>query len=264
MGRDGQHTGTRRDRADVYDDDLHGPRGWKRTHRRPALRGLTGFFGAVYRKGGTLVIAFRGSEGFNDDFIRDWLVNDVAILSKRIPIPQAVEAGSFARDAVEAAGRKSVVYITGHSLGGALAQIVAGNLDGTIGVTFNAPGVRDRALSALRSWSNAAKVLNLRAEGDPVSKFGDHVGSEPVTLRNSNAPTLAGTAVKVYASMTLGLAIGLKSRNAGVAVGMAAASAGAAVGEAVKHVAQAHTMDAVLACLRNNPIARKTPELLLA
>lgn len=261
---------------DVYADAGSGPPGWVRVQRsRAPLAGLTGFYGASYRRGETLVVAFRGSEGFGDDAIRDWLVNDAAILSRFIPIAQVAEAQGFATNAITdaAAGgaRPRHVYVVGHSLGGALAQIAAGNMAACVGVSFNAPGVRDHAFAATRAWTNADRVLNLRAVGDPVSAFGRHVGTGPLDLANPNAPTLGGTAVRVLNGIATGLFVGLQAGlpaagAAGLAGSLALGIAGGGreLAGAAGDVAAAHKMNAVLAGLRNNPIGRRRPETVLA
>jgi pimeloyl-ACP methyl ester carboxylesterase len=247
---------------DVYLDLSAGPQGWTRHNARAPLGGLTGFFGASYQRRDTLVVAFRGSEKPGDDFFRDWLVNDLAIASRWIPIPQIAEAEIFARDAVLAARpTPRHIVIVGHSLGGALAQVTAGNMGGSLGVTFNAPGVRDHAWAYARAWANESQVLNLRVQGDPVSRFGRHVGRAPLVLANSNAPTTSGTAVRVLQGIAHGLFVGLQtgSPQVGLAMGLTGG-----IGGAVMQSAQAHLMNAVLASLRNNPLARRSPATLLA
>jgi nucleoid-associated protein YgaU len=65
--------------------------------------------------------------------------------------------------------------IIGHSLGGAVAQLVATNFSSRINevVTFNSPGIRDSEVSRYRSQSTYNKVTHYITEGDVVSFGGD-------------------------------------------------------------------------------------------
>lgn len=251
---------------DVYSDSTHGPSGWERHNSRAPLAGLTGFYGARYVQGRTLVIAFRGSEKPGDDFIRDWLINDIAIAARVIPVPQVTEAMGFAEDAIlSARPAPTSIYITGHSLGGGLAQIVAGSIGSTIGVSFNAPGMADHVSSLFRARPNEDQVLNLRVAGDPVSKVGRHIGRPPIELANENCPTTVGTAVNVLTGIADGLFVGLRTGGHPVAMlALGAAGGGQALAGAAMELAKAHLMNAVLACLRNNPLALRDPATLLS
>ncbi len=251
----------------VYYNQPTAPPGWERVNSKAPIKGITGFFGASYRhlKTKAFVIAFRGSEKPGDDAIRDWVVNDVAILSKMIPIAQVAEAEMFA--AKEAGAVQGTVYITGHSLGGALAQIVAGNRKGALGVTFNAPGVRDHLFARTRSWSNGAGVVNIRVDGDPVSAYGQHVGQAPITIGTSGITSAMSGAVQVMNSCMHGLFTGLSTGNPYFAMANATASgmgtAGGLAVDTLKKAGTAHTMGAVFAALHRNPIADRTAEALL-
>jgi hypothetical protein len=248
--------------GDCYKDNSTNCGQWIRIQDTPPLGGITGFFGAAYAGGDggrELVIAFRGSEGPGADFIRDWVVNDVAIASSCIPIIQVGEAELFARSLVGLVSARKY-YVVGHSLGGALAQIVAGNLAGTIGLSFNAPGVMGHVWALSRRWINAAANWNIRADGDPVSKVGEHVGHEPITIGSSGISSMLAEALTVYQGINSGLFVGLASGVPQLALVTAAVGgAGAVVGIAKKSIA-AHQIGAIMAGLKDNPIANLRPE----
>ena len=243
---------------DVYLDHSKGSGGWHRITNRPANGGQTGFFGASYRKGNVMIIAFRGSE--KKDFGRDWIVNDGAILSKAAPLPQIHEAENFTASVLTSAGHKTIVYILGHSLGGALAQVVAGHRGGLTGVTFNAPGMRDHMFNGHPKWGNAGHIVNLRAQKDPVSRFGKHIGKGPVAIRDSNAG--GGHHPHVFHCHGGNPFVGFLHQ-----VDAALHNAGDAVAQAgtnIMNTFKSHTMTSVLLDLSHDPIASRTPEQLLA
>jgi len=121
------------------------------------------------------ILAFAGT-----DSLWDTLVDDVAIARGQVP-PQAKRAIQIARS--QSGGSKT--YLTGHSLGGALAIIAAAHT-GQAAVTFNAPGVMDSCvrsavshsqnglqsiIAAVRRCISGKRILNVRIQGDPVSSM---------------------------------------------------------------------------------------------
>ena len=110
-------------------------------------------------------------------------------------MPQALlDANTFALDVKQYLAQHNLgtnlIYLTGHSLGGAEAENVAyiinpgGNMSG---VTFGAPG--DPALQAPAQASN---FINYVDYGDPVVNFGSHFGTvlHVGTSSNNGVPTL--------------------------------------------------------------------------
>ena len=237
---------------DVYQDRSTGCGPWHRINSRPPADGIAGFFGASYRNGNVLVLAFRGSE--TNDVARDWIVNDFAILSKVLPLPQIREAEHFTAATLASIGSSVSVYIAGHSLGGALTQVVAGGRAHVTGVTFNAPGMADHHFQDHARFANAAHIVNLRAEGDPVSKFGKLIGKGPITVPHGHG----GNAARVYRSHGGGVFAGIVSH---VASGVDRANH---VTKAVLHGADAHSMTKFIADIAAAPIGKQTPEQLLA
>jgi hypothetical protein len=136
-----------------------------------------GFYAALYRRqpDGPRVLAFRGT----DEFWTDGLLDDASIAAGGVP-PQAAAAFQVARDAK----LPDNSFLTGHSLGGALA-ILAGARLGLPVVTFNAPGVMDSCVAAnatypgtfgaivdaVASCFTGRRMWNIRIPADPVSSL---------------------------------------------------------------------------------------------
>ena len=114
----------------VYNDDPQMD-GWARVGFRPSGAGLTDAFqGVAFRSGHEVVFAFKGTSNGRD------AVAD-AKLGVGMNTYQYACAGEFVTHTPVGGCNVSV---TGHSLGGAIAQII-GNRHRLPFVTFNAPGV---------------------------------------------------------------------------------------------------------------------------
>jgi pimeloyl-ACP methyl ester carboxylesterase len=199
----------------VYDGVAVGE--WKPKSIRKAWEGLLvdGLQAAHYRRGSESVIAFRGTN-------LSWrLISSAQDLLADLTLGSGMNSGYF-RAAENFVSKESCgpdVVLCGHSLGGAIAQIV-GNRMGLRFATFNAPGV---AVWASRNISEAnpvmlgirtvgmiasavadpfqagrdvasamrvARGLNVRLSSDRVSKYGIHYGA--VIDVASIAPESAG------------------------------------------------------------------------
>src|SRR5262245_42567634 len=115
----------------VYDTDPVVD-GWRRMGFRPSGSGLTvAFQGAAVQKGREVVFAFKGTSQARD-----------AIADFKLGVGMSTYEYSSAMDFVQSVHvyRDSRVSVCGHSLGGAIAQIVGKRLRLPF-VTFNAPGV---------------------------------------------------------------------------------------------------------------------------
>ncbi len=115
----------------VYRDD---PRveGWDRVALRPSGEGLLDAFqGAAFQRGTEVVFAFKGTSQKRD------AAADVQLAIGMNSV-QYSDAMAFVRATRVNPGAS--VLLCGHSLGGAIAQVV-GNRLGLRFVTFNAPGV---------------------------------------------------------------------------------------------------------------------------
>lgn len=157
---------------DVYKD--HGaPPGFTRlsddpSNLPPRLRGrfhdpASGFDGALYRTPeGGLVLAYRGTE---PNKVNDWTTD----------LKQAAGLQSDQYDeAVDLAHRVQASYpgekieITGHSLGGGLAQ-VASSATGYRATTFNAAGINDATFARYNALPSDVKSQNYTVQGEALT-----------------------------------------------------------------------------------------------
>jgi len=101
----------------------------------------SGYQGTIYQSegddAGAVVVAHRGTE-FGREMLRDVIATGGGMLLRGVNV-QADDAIAFTERALALAGGAATVTVTGHSLGGCLAQITAHAL-GLGGETFNAYG----------------------------------------------------------------------------------------------------------------------------
>lgn len=185
----------------VYNNPPDAPPGWAVDAKLLGTVQGWNLQAAVYEKqGGGTAVAFRGTnvEG-TASTIQDVL--DDVNLGLGWNLPRYREAEHFMRHVV---GKPGVV-ITGHSLGGAIAQVIGNRLRLRI-ATFNAPGVGTIATRNLsdanpimfgvraigttasaaaypgQAWSDMKSAfhplqgINVRLDGDVVSQIGSHYG----------------------------------------------------------------------------------------
>ncbi len=136
--------------------------------------------GAYAGNDGVGVVAFRGSRE-----LEDWKGANLEIARRRMPERQVGSALAFFAPAHRALARAGCTryLVIGHSLGGALAAVVAAAVTWVPvkGVTFNAPGLAEFTGSETGSGfalgqPNADNVTNFRARDDVVSRWGQHIG----------------------------------------------------------------------------------------
>ena len=163
-------------------------------HRRNPLNG---YQGTLYRRvdSGELVVAHRGSE----QLARDVLLTDAGMLLARINL-QAGDAIALTRHALAVAGKTAresgqappTVSVTGHSLGGTLAQISAHHFN-LGGHTFNAYGA---AGLGYRIAAGGQRVLNHAMAIDPISAAAPHYGQLRLYATAQDIRVLHGLAAK--------------------------------------------------------------------
>lgn len=156
----------------------------------------TGYQGTIYQcvDGGAIVVAHRGTE-FERERWHDLIKTDGAMVLTRMNL-QAGDAIALTRRAreisLEAAvetGNAPEVTVTGHSLGGTLAQITAHYYD-LRGETFNAYG----AASLNRQIpEGGSRVLNHVLAADTVSSASPHYGQIRIYAQEREIGMLRGT-----------------------------------------------------------------------
>ena len=142
----------------------------------------TGFQATAYRTidRSEVIIAYRGTE-FNREPVRDGAVDAAMVLAGVNPQLGASEV--FTREVlqkVQEADKGKLTHtrvaVTGHSLGGTLAQLNAAKF-GLDGHTFNAYGAQNLAPDL---HEGRGRIVNHCRAGDPVCAAADHIGTVKV------------------------------------------------------------------------------------
>ena len=150
---------------------------------------ITGYQGTVFQRvdTGQVIVAHRGTEAVGHD-----VATDLAMVAARTNL-QAPEAIALTSRAIEHAksdsdrrGTPSDVIVTGHSLGGALAQVTAHHFD-LKGETFNAYGA---ASLSRRIPEGGGSVINHVMANDPVSAASPHYGEVRMYAKQNEIDTL--------------------------------------------------------------------------
>ncbi|MCG8696546.1 MAG: T9SS type A sorting domain-containing protein [Bacteroidales bacterium] len=133
------------------------------------------FYAALYRNVYTnqYVLSYRGTEAFS---FFDWVTDLNQALSDLLNIPteQYTHAVNFAREVKREFGWENVI-LTGHSLGGGLAQTAA-LATGLRAVCFEAAGITKNTLkhyiiTPIKLNRNKKKILHVNVRWDPLSDF---------------------------------------------------------------------------------------------
>lgn len=136
-----------------------------------------GYQGMIFQRAdtGEIIVVHRGTE----EIIKDGALTDGAMMLSRVN-PQAQDAIELTERAIQYAERSARDYgghtpevtVTGHSLGGTLAQIT-GHHFGLRGETFNAYGA---ASLGYRIDKGGDSILNHVMAGDTISAASPHLG----------------------------------------------------------------------------------------
>lgn len=153
-----------------YKDSIHYEKnGWKHDYiKQTSIFDLTksGFFGASFTNANSVIIVFRGT----DNDISDWVFNNPCFVFECKPTQYDV-AYKFAKYIIEELHPTKDIVITGHSLGGALAQlvgiafslpVVSFDSPGTLGIAeymFNSHQVESNKITAYVSTPNGANIV---------------------------------------------------------------------------------------------------------
>ncbi|HDS1037431.1 TPA: DUF2974 domain-containing protein [Stenotrophomonas maltophilia] len=151
---------------------------------------LNGYQGTIYQRvdTGEIVVAHRGTE----QLVRDGLLTDAGMVLTRHNL-QANDALELTRRALEYAkkegrdlGHAPEVTVTGHSLGGTLAQISAHHFN-LKGETFNAYGAVSLSYRIPEGGDN---LINHVMAADPVSSASQHFGQVRMYATQKEIDTL--------------------------------------------------------------------------
>lgn len=156
----------------------------------------SGYQGAIYQRKdtGDIVVAHRGTE-FGREPLKDAIQADGGMVAN-LTNAQADDALALTRKAIALASRNVDRYhptpevtVTGHSLGGALAQITAHHFD-LRGETFNAYGA---AGLGYRIPEGGDRVVNHVMAGDFVSAASKHYGQVRIYAQPSEITAIVGS-----------------------------------------------------------------------
>ncbi|MFW5331728.1 hypothetical protein [Hydrogenophaga sp. ZJX-1] len=154
----------------------------------------TGYQGTIYQRAdtGAIIVAHRGTE-FDREAFKDGLLADGGMVLSRsnLQTPDAIalvrQAMVFSRSRADEFGVSQLpITVTGHSLGGTLAQVTAHHFD-LRGETFNAYGATSLGL---RIPAGGSSVTNHVMAGDLVSAASAHYGQVKVHATAQEIQTL--------------------------------------------------------------------------
>ena len=140
-----------------------------------------GFNAVVYQNGQDVVLSFEGTSAGTSSF-PDWIYSNVPQIAAGQRTGNQYEfALALTLITIKLFGSENVV-LTGHSLGGGLAQYAASELP-IKAVTFDAAGIKSP------QFTNSSNILNVRLEGDVVSSGflgGEALGANTYVFPNQN------------------------------------------------------------------------------
>lgn len=187
--------------AKAYSDKSVDMNGWKQQTQASANNG---FHAKALEKDGVVMVVFRGSDDMGD------LRVDHQMLSGKLP-DQFQNAVDF-MEQVRANNPNKKIVVTGHSLGGALTELVASKYDDVLGISFDAVGTKGLVTSKTgiaKGLKDNANTINYVVSGDVISNATPHVGQ--TTLVDVVADASKGN--KVQSPHAIGNFSGSASNN---------------------------------------------------
>ena len=130
----------------------------------------SGFSARVFKnkKDSQIVIAFRGM----DEHYKDMIANEQILKGE---IPDQFNDAIKLYEKIKEENPDAKITLTGHSLGGALAQLVASCDESTSAVTFNSLGTSD-ILEAESKFSDYSNCINYNTSSDITSNLSEQIG----------------------------------------------------------------------------------------
>ena len=150
---------------DTYDKKQNHIRDWKLSER---IRNDENGFGAnIYKREGEVVIAFGATNDKQD------VLTDVQMATGIMPNQFKDAKKLFER--VKEENPESKIILTGTSLGGSLAELIASIDEDVLAVTYNAYGVKE-IIDNDPDLKDRGNSYNYITKGDPVSRSSNHIG----------------------------------------------------------------------------------------
>ncbi|MDD5297129.1 MAG: DUF2974 domain-containing protein [Rhodocyclaceae bacterium] len=148
----------------AYKDVPTPPDGWRPLEKFQTVDPTTGFAAFAFQNTQTheIIIAYRGTNGPSD------LRPDAAIAGIKSWDPQFTQALEFA-NRVQQANRDATITVTGHSLGGAMAEL-ASQMFGFGGSTYDPGGAARSTQHGVRSFRITFYILRRdRCYGEAIT-----------------------------------------------------------------------------------------------
>ena len=228
----------------AYGDREIAHNGWK---QQAQVSAENGFHAKALEKDGVVMVVFRGSDDMGD------LRVDHQMLSGKLP-DQFKNAVDF-MEQVKAANPGKKIVVTGHSLGGALTELVSSKYDDVLGISFDAVGTRslvDSADGIARGLKDNNNTINYIVNGDIISNASEHVGN--VTLVNEVADVTRGG--KIQSPHAIGNFSGTNNTSLqGVEAGMVQRTLDAADAARAQAASKGLTLDSAIARSANGKVA---------
>lgn len=213
--------------------------GWK---QQTQVSAPNGFHAKALEKDGVVMVVFRGSDDMGD------LRVDHQMLSGKLP-DQFQNAVDF-MEQVRAANPDKKIVVTGHSLGGALTELVSSKYDDVLGISFDAVGTK-KIVDATKGLTDNKNTINYVVNGDIISNGTEHVGN--VTLVNEVADVTRGNTIQ--SPHAIGNFSGTNNTSLqGVEAGMVQRTIDAASASRAQAYAKGLTLDSAIANSSNGRV----------